>query len=696
MSKFRPVDHHMYKYATKKKDDTQEVEVDGKTYIITIPSGNQFRAMEKSGKDFKQVYDYLKENYQTRKDGTMIFDKEEGHIFEPHIRAIRKGFTETGLGWGKNCKFWYDNLFLHDKAPELYEKQMYVAISPAETLRKTTKKKEKAKTIEDLKPGESIELDEGDIVFGDEILPPITQYVPVKKVPIQTRKEFTERIKAEKERHYKEFLESYYKYGVDSLGTTKSYVASRRPFGEEAEALYYVFKDKDSEAWNKIVKEHPELAKHKKLLRDPKEFFENFYYLESESEPSEGFLSSEEDIESESDLEKEEENIEKMHAPEPTPTPPSGGKKTRKRNKISKKYKMKKSKKTKHISRQRGGKRTKKKKSTRKKRRGGVAPPGPRRPTNQPVERPPLTRTPRLPSMFEIRDPLEQISNRRYSYENSENFINRAFDILTDFDTMVYVVSRSGHTSPYDDTPLDDFFRDVIINNFSTAVENDPRHVDTIRRRLGMGTEQIGNIINAIQRREGALTPREGALRPSEKIQRYMDILATLGDDPMDVEGGKRRKKKKSTRKKKRGGVRPDSPRSDTSSDGPNQNRTMPQLVLRPSRVLHAPPLVQELNRARELPTFYIEIALQSLSNPQIVWQLNHEGRLDNIMDLVLEDLRTFFVNREGRTAEREAIRGFLNELEVSAEVLEEVDIDLVGRYEDFIEQIHQLAGYNN
>ena len=122
----------------------------------------------------------------------------------------------------------------------------------------------------------------------------------------------------------------------------------------------------------------------------------------------------------------------------------------------------------------------------------------------------------------------------------------------------------------------------------------------------------------------------------------------------------------------------------------------MPQLVLRPSRVLHAPPLVQELNRTRELPPFYIETALQSLSNPQIVWQLNHEGRLDDIMDLVLEDLRTFFVNREGRTAEREAIRSFLNELEVSAEVLEEVDIDLVGRYEDFIEQIHQLAGYNN
>lgn len=347
MSKFRPVDHHMYKYDTKKKDDTQEVEVDGKTYIITIPSGNQFRAMEKSGKEFKEVYDYLKENYKTRKDGTMIFDKEEGHIFEPHIRAIRKGFTENGLGWGKNCKFWYDNLFL-EKSPQLYEKQMYVAISPAETLRKTTQKKEKAKRIEDLKPGESIEIDEADIQFG-EMLPPVTQYVTVKKepkkIPIQTRKEFTQRIKDEKERHYKEFLESYYKYGIDSLGTTKSYVGSRRPFGEEAEAVYYVFKDKDPEAWNKIVKEHPELAKHKKLLKDPKEFFENFYYLESESEPSEGFLSSEASIESDyqgesseyeydpdtwhgyaegdpySDLEKEEEIIEKMPAPEPAPAP---------------------------------------------------------------------------------------------------------------------------------------------------------------------------------------------------------------------------------------------------------------------------------------------------------------------------------------------------------------------------------------
>ena len=59
MSKFRPVDHHMYKYATKKKDDTQELEVDGKTYIISIQVEINSE-LWKNQKKFKQVYDYLK------------------------------------------------------------------------------------------------------------------------------------------------------------------------------------------------------------------------------------------------------------------------------------------------------------------------------------------------------------------------------------------------------------------------------------------------------------------------------------------------------------------------------------------------------------------------------------------------------------------------------------------------------------
>ena len=336
-----------------------------------------------------------------------------------------------------------------------------------------------------------------------------------------------------------------------------------------------------------------------------------------------------------------------------------GGKKTRKRRKVTRRRKLK------------------KKKSTRKKRRGGVAPPGPRRPTNQPVERPPLTRTPRLPSMFEIRDPLEQISSRRYSYENSENFINTAFDILTDFDTMVYVVSRSGHTSPYDDTPLDDFFHDVIINNFSTAVDNDSRHVDTIRRRLRMGTEQIGNIINAIQRNEGALTPREGALRPSEKIQRYMDLLATLGDDPMDVEGGKRRKNKKSTRKKKRGGVGPSVP---PVSRG-NQTRR--------SRVRYGPALLQGLNQLRNMDSAYIGVAMERLSNPDLVLSMDQEGTLDDVMERVTERI-TFFINRNQQNIEQ--LRDFLDETTEVQQTLDRADSNLGDRYRNFIEQLRRLT----
>ena len=370
------VDHRRSLYQTKKKAQKKELEVDGNTYIITIPSGNEAVQNDRSKEKYKEVYDYLKNNYQTiGETGIMVFDKEEDDVLSPHIRAIRKAFTETGLGWGKDCKFWYKNLYFYDNLPDQYLKQTFIAISPKEgssVRAKQVKKKEKPKTLEELKPGESIELDEADIEFGDEILPSVTQNVTVKKepkkIPIQTRKEFTQRIKDEKERHYKEFLETYYKHGVDSIGTTKSYVASRRPYSE---AEHYVFKDKNPEAWNKIVKKHPELAKHKKLLKDPKNFFENFYYLESESEPSEGFLSSEAEIESEyqgesseyeydpdtshgyaegypySDLEKEEEVIEKMPAPEPASAPapappPAPSSKQKRRDQLRERRQMKK------------------------------------------------------------------------------------------------------------------------------------------------------------------------------------------------------------------------------------------------------------------------------------------------------------------------------------------------------------------
>ena len=219
----------------------------------------------------------------------------------------------------------------------------------------------------------------------------------------------------------------------------------------------------------------------------------------------------------------------------------------------------------------------KKKKSTRKKRRGGVPPPAPAFPTVDDIN----------PNMDDIRSTLQQISNQDYSYENSEHFINLAFDIFTDFDKMVHVVSASGYTSPWDDTPLDDFFWEVIIPNFQIAVERDARHVDTIRRRLQ--DPEIRSIIDEISFSEGAGTPRPDAMTPSQKIQRYMDLLATLGDEPMDIEGGKRRKKKKSTRKKalkKKGGA--DSNQKPDGIPRPQLRRETREEALRRMDAAHA------------------------------------------------------------------------------------------------------------
>ena len=40
--------HRLPDYQTKKKAQKQEVEVDGKTYIISIPSGNEIEAEKNS------------------------------------------------------------------------------------------------------------------------------------------------------------------------------------------------------------------------------------------------------------------------------------------------------------------------------------------------------------------------------------------------------------------------------------------------------------------------------------------------------------------------------------------------------------------------------------------------------------------------------------------------------------------------
>ena len=294
----------------------------------------------------------------------------------------------------------------------------------------------------------------------------------------------------------------------------------------------------------------------------------------------------------------------------------------------------------------------KKKKSTRKKRRGGA-------PTIDDIN---------PPTMDGIRSTLQQISNQDYSYENSENFINLAFDIFTDYDMMVNVVSASGYTSPYDDTPIDDFFNNVIIPNFQFAVENDARHVDTIRQRLV--DPQIENMINTIQRREGALTPRPGSLSPSQRIQRYMNLLAQRYMNLFA--GGKRRKKKKSTRKKalkKKGGTipRPELKRETREEalrrmDAAHAEMERREEALRRERErLTTNPATPIYNRVRVAlfdglhgppgdhtthpPFHYVNVASEQLSNLLLVRGLQEEqiSPQQTALQVILEDILTQF-----------------------------------------------------
>ena len=311
-----------------------ELTTDGETYILNVPEFKAFDSYGKCTKKNKELYKKISE--YAKQEGLVVNrDNMPTDIpAEKYIELIKRAKTELGEGWGVNEKIWIINKVDPILVP-------YVNVRPAKgsSMRKPREKKEKAKTIEELKSGEEMEIDPGEIVFGRK-LPPVTQYVERKKEPIMTRKDFIERIKDEKERHYKEFLDSYYKYGVDNLGTSNSAVASSMPYGAAAEAEYYVFKDKDPVAWNKIVSKDPELEpllkNHNKLIKNPKIYFEKFYYLESEREPSEGFLSSEGEKESEyeddsseyaydSDTshgykEEEEEIIEKMPALSLAPT----------------------------------------------------------------------------------------------------------------------------------------------------------------------------------------------------------------------------------------------------------------------------------------------------------------------------------------------------------------------------------------
>lgn len=151
-------------YQTNKGYDTKSVIVDMKIYLIHIPNQNKHIEYSKSKEKYKNVYEYLKNNYETEggldlpKDGEVKDGDDD--VMMPHIRAIRKAFEETGEGWGRKCKFWYDNLYL--KNSRHYQNTMYIAITPVEGY--TVRRKKSAK-----KPCEKKVSAEEDIsdVFSD-------------------------------------------------------------------------------------------------------------------------------------------------------------------------------------------------------------------------------------------------------------------------------------------------------------------------------------------------------------------------------------------------------------------------------------------------------------------------------------------------------------------------------------------------
>ena len=201
------------------------------------------------------------------------------------------------------------------------------------------------------------------------------------------------------------------------------------------------------------------------------------------------------------------------------------------------------------------------------KKKGGVQPPStPERPRLTRTPPPPLPGTPtvltgrQFPSISLSIDwntatsALLEISNRNsgeYLYQNSEDYINAAFNIITDIVTVQRIINdvRS-------DNLLDELFTDYILPNFRFAINNNIEHWNTISRHLNTG--RTGNIIELLRDQSGRYAPREGYSFPDEIYRNGIIEIARLNPNRMDIDGGmqrKPRKTKKKTLKKKGGGI---------------------------------------------------------------------------------------------------------------------------------------------
>ena len=181
------------------------------------------------------------------------------------------------------------------------------------------------------------------------------------------------------------------------------------------------------------------------------------------------------------------------------------------------------------------------------KKKGGVQRPSP-------LNRPPLTLTEPEPhnehftsmDWYAATSTLLEISNRnsgRYLHQNSEDYINTAFNIITNIEIVQNI---PGHN-------LDALFRDYILPNFRFAINNNIEHWNTISRHLNTG--ETGAIITSLSVQTGRYAPREGYLTPFMIYRNYIIEIARLNPNRMDIYGGRQRKTRKKTLKKKGGGI---------------------------------------------------------------------------------------------------------------------------------------------
>lgn len=172
-------------WQTKKADrEYPFTTTDGTEYILYVPSSQQFNAYNKSFKEHKDVFDQIKADVKDdatiTKNGDGLPSNWDHYEWAASLSSTLKNLNKT---WGVNDKIWIRNK--NDDGSK--STVAVVAITPVKTQRnaKRTAKKISAATTEAAAATSATDdsgyIDANDIVFGDR-LPSITQVVFVKTI----------------------------------------------------------------------------------------------------------------------------------------------------------------------------------------------------------------------------------------------------------------------------------------------------------------------------------------------------------------------------------------------------------------------------------------------------------------------------------------------------------------------------------